>query len=193
MVISSSAGTVVALAGRRIDAEPTDEPKFPFERVGAVRDAITAKLMSEQARALVCSAACGADLLALDAAEELELRTRVILPFSKVQFRSTSVTDRPRADFWGSMFDRLIAKARGRGDLVELDRAVGDDAAYSAANRAIVEEAKVLAQGSSQQTAPIAMIVWNGAPRGSSDLTQEFADLAKAQGFTVIEVQTLGK
>ena len=192
MVISSSAGTVVALAGRRIDAEPTDEPKFPFERVGAVRDAITAKLMSEQARALVCSAACGADLLALDAAEELELRTRVILPFSEAQFRSTSVTDRPRADFWGSMFDRLIAKARGRGDLVELDRAVGDDAAYSAANQAIVEEAKVLAQGSSQQAAPIAMIVWNGAPRGSSDLTQEFADLAKAQGFTLIEVQTLG-
>ena len=86
MVISSSAGTVVALAGRRIDAEPTDEPKFPFERVGAVRDAITAKLMSEQARALVCSAACGADLLALDAAEELELRTRVILPFPRCSF-----------------------------------------------------------------------------------------------------------
>lgn len=192
MAISSSAGTVVALAGRRIDAEPTDEPRFPFERVGAVRDEITAKLTSEQAWVLVCSAACGADLLALDAAEELGLRTRVILPFSAPQFRNTSVTDRPRAEFWGGLFDRVIAKARGRGDLVELDRAVGDDAAYSAANRAIVEEAKVLAQSSSHQAAPIAMIVWNGAPRGSSDLTKEFADLAKAQGFRVIEVQTLG-
>ena len=40
--------TVIALAGRRIDAEPADEPRFPFARVGAVREAIAAKLKSEQ-------------------------------------------------------------------------------------------------------------------------------------------------
>jgi hypothetical protein len=36
------------------------------------------------------------------------------------------------------------------------------------------------------------MIVWNGAPRGASDSTKEFADLAEASGFRMIEVPTLG-
>jgi hypothetical protein len=192
-VISSAAeGTVVALAGRRIDAEPADEPRFPFARVGAVREAIAAKLKSEQARALVCSAACGADLVALDVAQDRRLRTRVILPFSAQEFRNTSVVDRPRAEFWGELFDRVIAKVRADGDLVELDRAADDADAYSAANRVIVEEARRLAQGNAHSAQPIAMIVWNGAPRGASDSTKEFADLAEASGFRVIEVPTLG-
>jgi hypothetical protein len=190
-VISSAAeGTVVALGGRRIDAEPADEPRFPFARVGAVREAIAAKLKSEQARTLVCSAACGADLVALDVAQERGVRTRVILPFSAQEFRSTSVIDRPRPEFWGELFDRIIAKVRADGDLVELDRA-GDDA-YSAANRVIVEEARRLAQGNAHSAQPIAMIVWNGAPRGASDNTKEFIDLAEAAGFRMIEVPTLG-
>src|ERR1700719_3501272 len=164
-VISFAAeGAVIALAERRIDAEPADEPRFPFARVGSVREAIAAKLKSEQARAMVCLAACGADLLALDVAQERGVRTRVILPFSAQKFRNTSVIDRPHAEFWGELFDRVIAKVRAHRDLVELDRAADDADAYSAANRAIVEEARRLAQGNAHSAQPIAMIVWNGAP-----------------------------
>ena len=188
-IISSFAaeGAVIALAGRRIDAESVEDPKFPFERIGPVRSAIAENLLSAGARALICSAACGADLLALDAAEELNVPARVVLPFSAERFRETSVVDRPHPDFWGGLFDRVIAKARERSDLVELESTEADDDAYSAANRVIIEEAKALAQ----QALPIAIIVWDGRSRGSTDATQEFANLARASGFQVKEVKTL--
>jgi hypothetical protein len=59
-------------------------------------------------------------------------------------------------------------------------------------SRAIIAEAKTLAEETGQRASPIAIIVWDGAPRGSTDATQEFADLARASGFQVKEVQTLG-
>ena len=61
----ASGGTVVALAGRRIDAPGADPPRFPPERVPAVRQRLVDMLAAEQAAVLVCSAACGADLVAL--------------------------------------------------------------------------------------------------------------------------------
>jgi hypothetical protein len=192
-VVSSNPveGVVVALAGRRIDAESTEDPKFPFERIGAVRNKIADELLSARARALVCSAACGADLLALDVAQELNIPASIVLPFSADRFRATSVVDRPHPDFWGRLFDRVLAKARERSDVVELYTAGADDDAYSAANRVIIEKAKALAHGATQPAVPLAIIVWDGRPRGSSDASQEFADLARASGFQVREVKTL--
>ena len=127
-------GAVVALGGRRIDAEPTLTPRFPFDQVDRVGMEIGEKLRRAHAVALVCSAACGADLIALETAQRMELRTRIILPFSAARFRETSVVDRPRPEFWGSMFDRVTRAARAHGDLVELDKAQADDAYSTAIN-----------------------------------------------------------
>src|ERR1700681_850264 len=109
--MGSAGGSVVVLAGRRIDARSAEDPKFPSERINLVRKEIAGNLLSARAHALVCSAACGADLLALDVAEELNIPTRVVLPFSAERFRETSVIDRPNPDFWGNLFDRVIGKA----------------------------------------------------------------------------------
>ena len=100
---------VMALAGRRIDAPETDPPRFPLKNVPMVRERLAALLAAEHAEALVCSAACGADLIALEEAERLGLRRRIVLPFPAKRFRETSVTDRPGE--WGPLFDRLIASA----------------------------------------------------------------------------------
>src|SRR4051812_8410719 len=86
---------VIALAGRHVDPDGTDAPRFPLENVPIVRSRIVDLLAKEHAVALVCSAACGADLIALEEAEQLGLRRRIVLPFSPERFRSTSVTDRP--------------------------------------------------------------------------------------------------
>src|SRR5262245_16622106 len=119
-------GAVVALAGRRIDPEPTQTPRFPFDQVDRVRIAIPDQLRDRHAAALVCSAACGADLIAVDTAQKMGLRTRIILPFSAARFRETSVVDRPRPGFWGGIFDRVVSVARTHGDLVELNITEGD-------------------------------------------------------------------
>src|SRR5437879_1306075 len=100
---------VIALGGRRIDAPDADPPRFPLKNVPIVRRRLAALLSAEHAEALVCSAACGADLIALEEAERLGLHRRIVLPFQPKRFRETSVTDRPGD--WGSVFDRLVAAA----------------------------------------------------------------------------------
>src|SRR5882757_8992673 len=86
---------VLALAGRRIDAPETEPPRFPLKNVPMVRERLAALLAAEHAEALVCSAACGADLIALEEAERLGLRRRIVLTFPPNRFCVASLTDRP--------------------------------------------------------------------------------------------------
>jgi hypothetical protein len=182
-------GAIVALAGRRVDADGADPPRFPLVNVPLAQKRLSELLLAENATAVVCSAACGADLVALEEAERLGLRRRIVLPFRRERFRSTSVTDRPGD--WGPLFDRLIAAADTANDLVELEGAArDDDAAYAAANEAIVSEAKLLAQADAP-TRLVAIIVWEGEARAGSDATEAFRDLASKAGFEQRSVITL--
>src|SRR6266513_899405 len=108
-------GAVAALAGRRIDAPDTKEPRFPLPMAPEVRKMLLALLRREKIRLLICSAACGADLIALDAALKLGIRCRVVLPFEPDKFRRTSVVDRPGD--WGSLFDHALSVVESSGDL----------------------------------------------------------------------------
>ena len=120
--------TVIALAGRRVDAPGVHPPRFPVEDVELVRSRLAKLFVEERAAVLICSAACGADLLGLEEAERLGLRRRVVLPFSPERFRKTSVVDRPGN--WGPAFDRLVAAAQTAGDLVVLADDAGDDESW---------------------------------------------------------------
>jgi hypothetical protein len=80
---------VIALTGRQIDAPDTDPPHFPLEyvpNVPMVRQRLADMLAEERADALVCSAACGADLIALEEVERLGVRRCIVLPFSPDRF-----------------------------------------------------------------------------------------------------------
>lgn len=191
---TSYSGAVVALAGRRIDPEPTLTPRFPFDQVDRVRVEIRDQLRHSHAVALVCSAACGADLIALDTAQKMGLRTRIILPFSAARFRKTSVVDRPRPAFWGAVFDLVVSNARAHGDVIELDMAESAEA-YSTANAMVIDEARKLAdiedRRSNGALLLVAILVWEGAPRGDGDNTKRFAELAGDSGFRVEQVLTL--
>ena len=181
-------GAVVALAGRRVDAPGTHPPRFPLENVPLVRKRLAELLAGEGAAALVCSAACGADLVALEEAERLGVRRRIVLPFSPERFRQTSVVDRPGE--WGPVFDRLVTAASAAGDLVVLDAGEGD-VAYAAANEAIVREAQALAQLGGAAQRLVAVVVWEGAARSGSDATGGLRDLAAKAGFEERSVPTL--
>jgi hypothetical protein len=182
---------VIAPAGRRIDAPDTDPPRLPLENVPMVRQRLVDMFTAERVEALVCSAACGADLIALEEAERLGIRRRIVLPFSPDRFRDTSVTDRPGD--WGPIFDRIIAAAKFAGDLVILDDLeVDNDAAYAAANEAIVHEAQGLIQSASTG-APyrgVVAIVWEGGAREGIDASGGLRDLARRVGFEERSVLT---
>jgi hypothetical protein len=177
---------IIAVAGRRIDAMDTKTPRFPLENVPDVEHRLDELFERATATAMVASAACGADLLALTVAGKRGMRRRVVLPFSRDKFRTTSVTDRPGN--WGPVYDRVLADLDPTGDVVTLEGHGEGDAAYAAANEVILREAAALARESNGEAR--AVLVWEGAPRGSNDVTAAFGGDARRHGWRVEQVTT---
>jgi hypothetical protein len=178
-------GTVVALAGRRVDAAGAP-PRFPAANIGVVKQRLGNLLNGAAAEALVCAAACGADLLGLEAARELGIRRRVVLPFAREVFRETSVID--RGGDWGERFDAALDSLPAE-DLVILGHTKDDPQAYPATNVAILDEAVRLADAGQQY--PMAFVVWDGLPRGDDDVTLAFLKKAQERKIEPVTISTL--
>jgi hypothetical protein len=177
---------IIALAGRRADSAGAKEPRFPLWNIETVRTRVRAFLKEKGATALVSSAACGADLIALAEAGQLGLRQRVILPFERKRFRETSVTDRPGE--WGPLYDQVLDAVEAAGDLVVLQNG-SDDQAYAEANRAILDEAVALAKAIYKPAR--AVLIWDGVSSGDSDLTEAFGTEARRRGLMISEIRTI--
>ena len=185
---------IITLAGRRIDAPDATVPRFPLARSAVVRERILTLLREQHATALVSAAACGADLLALNAAGELGIRRYVVLPFSRERFRALSVVDRPGE--WGTLFDQIISDVEAAGDLLLLNETQENTAALVRTNKAILNRAQALVHeavkvnANASPPAVLAVIVWDGQPRGEGDLTANFADEARSRNIPVAEIAT---
>ena len=180
---------IIALAGRRVDAIGAKQARFSPdpENTERVRRRLHAMFLSKGAIALVSSAACGADLLALEEAGRLGLRRKIVLPFSRAKFRSTSVIDRPGN--WGPLYDEVIEEVDAQGDLIVLG-SESEGRAFVKTNHTIIE--KAIALGSDLKFPVSAVRVWEGKTRGAGDLTEEFGIYAMKSGIPLIEdVSTL--
>ena len=177
---------IVALAGRRIDAQGAQRRAFPQSCVSAVYERLEALFTREAPAALVSSAACGADLIALEVARTLSIRRRVVLPSEPAAFRASSVVDRPGN--WGEILDRTMIEVSNAGDLVVRRDLPAGDEGHLAANRVILDEAIALASGHAPAVA--AVVVWEG-PRTGADATRSFAEEARHRRILVIEVPTV--
>ena len=172
--------TIIAVAGRRIDAENAEKSRFPLGNIPLVQERMQEYLARVGATHVVASAACGADLIALNAALAAGLSLRVILPFERATFRGTSVTDRPGN--WGPIYDEIIAEAAAAGDLVELGLPE-DETAYEAANqRILVETARLADQDSRERRV---CIIWEGGLPRQNDHSFLLAQGARARGWLV--------
>ena len=179
---------IIALAGRRVDSVDAQQQRFPSdpENLEIVKERIRTMLQAYRAVALVSSAACGADLLALSEAGSLGLRRRVVLPFDREKFRTTSVTDRPGE--WGELYDTVLNGVEKNGDLLVLQSS-SEAEAYAQANQVILDEALSLGQQLKQPVT--AVLVWDGRSRGQGDLTEAFGAYAQTKGVPVADVMTL--
>lgn len=182
---SERTGVVIALAGRRVDAPGVQQPRFPTENVDRVKERIQALFAARNARALVCSAACGADLLALEAAETQDIRRRVVLPFPREVFRRTSVVDRPGD--WGTRYDRALDQIEEQDDLLVIGLREDDSGAYVATNSMILDEAALLAGNLGVEI--LAVVVWDRS-RGPGDITEQFLNEATRRDIEVAAVST---
>ena len=174
----------VLLAGRRPDPEGAGYRRFPIENAVLVRERLRAFFVDREPRHLVCSAACGADLLALDVAGDLGVERHVVLPFDVGAFKASSVTDRPGS--WGALYDRVVREVEAAGGLTVLSADPDDDDdAYAAVNGHLLQTAQGVG-------APVlAVAVWEGRPRGDGDLTAHLLDTATEAGASTDSLSTL--
>lgn len=185
---------IIALSGRRIDELGAKTPRFPLQNVPLVKKRLKALFVKRQATEIVCSAACGADLIALEAADELNLKLHIVLPFEPKRFIETSVKDRPGN--WEDIFKKIYSKTEQAGNVIILE-SNNDDEAYLEANKRILEEAGKLcnqqiseAVQQSSECDVTAVIVREGKSRGKDDLTEKFALAAKAHKYKVAQILT---
>jgi hypothetical protein len=162
---------IAALAGRRSDSP-------------AVRSRIGNALIAAGATTLVCGAAYGAGLLALEVAGEIGLRRCVVLPWAPEIVRERSL-DAATAG-WGPRFDALIAAVAAAGDLTVLDLPPSGANPSERTNEGILTRALALAAGSGASAAAFA--VWDGPGEHRTGDTRHFVRTAQWLGMPVTTI-----
>jgi hypothetical protein len=173
-------GPVVVSAGRRVDAPGVAAPRFPPQNVPMVRARIQEYLQEHMPSAIVASAACGADLLLLQAAQNIP--RYVLLPSEPEEFRKSSVTDRPGV--WGAIYDEVLGVSE-----VEVLRLPDGQEGYLAINDRLLNRAQSLAGDIG--TSVTALVIWNKQSRGHDDVTEHFRREAQKRELVVDEISTL--
>ncbi len=173
---------VIVQAGRRVDAENAETARFASTNINLVRERIKNKFLEHKPLALVTSAACGTDLLALEDAERMNIERFILLPSPPAAFRAASVTDRPGD--WGDLFDRLIKTSH-----MEVLTSPEGHEGYLQTNLKLLDKAQTLA--TKHKVEAKAMVVWNLESRGTDDVTAHFLVQARLRGLSVIEISTL--
>jgi class 3 adenylate cyclase len=101
---------VVVFAGHLIDRPGRDRARFPPELEPAVRDAIRQWLRTADVGFGYAAAACGSDILFLEALLERGVEAHVVLPYDRDQFRDDSVAF-VRDGRWAERYEQVLARA----------------------------------------------------------------------------------
>ncbi len=128
---------IYAYTGRR-------SPSLPPDGLRRIAERLRRLLAQSEPEAVVGSAACGADLLVLEAALALHAqrahpRVEIVLPTAAAVFRGDSVEPE-----WRARFDAVLARVREVGVVHDLGMSPGSDA-YERANDRILGRAEGLA------------------------------------------------
>jgi class 3 adenylate cyclase len=159
---------IVIFAGHMIDQPDRPQPRFPEVDCPIVLAHIETRLEACAARVGYSSAACGADILFLEAMKMRGGETHIVLPCSIESFRKQSVR-RIGGESWVARFDQAIKDATtltfsGLHDYTE------SPAVFEFANRELFGLARLKSRLWEIGLAPLA--VWNGesgdGPGGTS-------------------------
>jgi len=130
------AADVVAFAGHMIDAPGRAVQRFPVALVPEVGMALRDALAKLRDPVVYTSAACGADLLLIEAAFERNAEVNIVLPFDRDEFVRTSVA--VGGDDWLPRFESALQRA-ARVIMATDEAYLGDDVLF--------EHAAVLVEG----------------------------------------------
>ncbi len=173
---------VVAFSGHMTDAPDRPEPRFPREAEGRVRAEIDAALDQLNAGFGYCAAACGADILFIEAMLARGAEVHIVLPLAEEVFRKTSVERGPDAADWGRRFDAAL---RDAASVTTVGREASPDnaTAFEFGNRMVGGLARIKARTLDTRVAPLA--VWDGQPGDGEGGAASFVNLWRALGAEV--------
>lgn len=168
----------VVHAGNRIDANNRESPRFPAHNVVRFEARLHRFLGELRPTGVVSAASGGADLLVLDVARSLGLRTEVVLPLPVDEFLRQSVVDQGSA--WLERFDRVLPD---RSAAVVHDLSGYEDW-YLRGNDRILEHAERVAG----EEGLLAVAVRPPPDIARPSATDDFVRRAHHRGLTVIDL-----
>jgi tetratricopeptide (TPR) repeat protein len=134
---------VVMYTGHMVDRPGRSSPRFPAALEAQVAASIRERLRAIGPMAVYGSAACGSDILCLEAMRELGGETHIVLPFPPAEFHRVSV-DFAAGD-WGGRFERVLAAANSV-TVTSDHRARGSAATFEYANLVLTGMARLRTQ-----------------------------------------------
>jgi class 3 adenylate cyclase len=152
---------VIAFAGHMIDAPDRKSPRFPAALAPAVQQALRERLAKLQTPIAYTSAACGADIIFIEAALERGAEVNVVLPFDRNDFVQTSVA--VGGAEWIGRFDAALARA-ARVIMATEESYLGDDVLFEHA--ALLLEGLTVLRAEQLQSAPKMLCVIDAAADG---------------------------
>jgi class 3 adenylate cyclase len=164
--------SVIAFTGHTVDREGRAAPRFPAADEASVQRAIDDALADHDAVIGVAGAACGADILFLEALQRRGCDTFVVLPHAPEEFRRISVTD-IGGPSWGHRFDTVLENCR---DLTLLSEHPGGDLSYQFQGAVMAGLARLKA--SSLGGVAVGLAYWDGQAGGvggTAMVAQEWA------------------
>ncbi len=151
---------VVVFCGHMIDQPFRSQARFPAYLEHQVYGAIRDRLRQLDARLGYASAACGSDILFLEAIRELKGELHIVLPYEREQFIQDSVDIIPGAN-WKERFEQLIQQAT-EVIIASNQKLQKNNVVYEYSNRFIYGMAKMRAEQLGTDLVPMA--VWNRKP-----------------------------
>jgi class 3 adenylate cyclase len=101
---------VVVFSGQMIDSPDCRTQRFPLELEGSVREAIRARLEKINPGFGYASAACGTDILFLEALLEIGSDVHIVLPYNQKDFLEDSVQVIPGGN-WKARYQKILETA----------------------------------------------------------------------------------
>jgi hypothetical protein len=174
---------LVMYTGHMIDQATRAVPRFPIALESAVAAAIRQRLEAIRPLAAYGSAACGSDILCLEAMREVGGETHIVLPFPAADFRRISVDF--GAGGWAERFERVISNATSV-TITSDHRARGSTATFEYANLVLTGKARLRARALG--TDLFGLAVWDGKPSTRAAGAASLVRLWRSQRIDLEEV-----
>ncbi|MDR0753589.1 MAG: hypothetical protein LBE95_02900 [Holosporaceae bacterium] len=183
--------TIVVFTGHAIDHPSFQVSLFSPQIEADVKRVIAEKLYAINAKIGYSSASCGADIIFMEALQDMGGEINIILPFVTSDFIETNV--RHAGPRWEKRFERILESAHSVSFACE-DRYLGHDMLYRFSNH--VMHGSAVMRGKFLTSDPHLMAVWHSRtdpiPGGPADFIDRWTDISTLHLIDLDELSESG-